>query len=135
MNGSDWVTARSACSIEATFQVLSEVIDSDVKAANALKRNGLEFKINTEPRGKLLVIRDQDYAGFHGFTAIVFDLSADKITVTERKGATPEARLMFSFVPSLNIDGECMYRIEGQEELLKLWQVSRKALEDLFFGS
>ena len=134
MGGFDWVSTRSKCSLEQSFVLLSEIVDSDVKAANALKRRDVEFKINSEPTKKLVVIRDQDLGGMHGFINVVFELRADKITVFIRKGGEFLPVPMFSFVPSLNEEGECLYRIEGEEAQLKLWQVSRKALEDLFFG-
>jgi len=40
--------------------------------------------------------------------------------------------VLFEAKASLGFEGRCRYEVEGQP--LELWQVSRKALEDLFFA-
>lgn len=79
------------------------------------------------------MVRNRDLAGPIESTGVKFELRANEIAVSNIKtgmmhGATPA----FSAVPRLNEDGEC--RLEVQGERLQFWQVSRKALEDLFFG-
>ena len=41
--------------------------------------------------------------------------------------------IMFAVTPTLNNDGECRYRINGEGEYLR-WQVAQKALEKFLFG-
>ena len=107
-------------------------MDSDVKTANALNRRGVKFKLNTEATGKIIVLRERDLGGFNESMAIVFELLPDKIAVTERRGPGFTEGALFCAAPGLNQEGECLLEIDGQP--LKLWQVSRKALENLFFG-
>lgn len=124
----NWVQSRANCSLDKTFRVLREMIDNDVKAANGLKRSGVTFELN-EPKGKLMVIRERDLTSIKETACIVFELRSDKITVTERSDGTPKE--LFSAVPCLNEEGECLLEVEGQA--LQLWQVRRRALENLFF--
>jgi hypothetical protein len=127
----NWVQARAGCSLPGTFHVLREMIDNDVKAANELKRAGFTFELNAQPSGKLLVIRHHDIGGMEDTSVIVFELLPDRITVSDR--GQMSTKLLFSAIPYLNEEGECLLTVGGQD--LKLWQVRRKALDDLFFGS
>jgi hypothetical protein len=70
--------------------------------------------------------------GFTETVVIVFELSASKITVIKTIPATLERTTLFSAVPYLTEEGECLLEVDGS--FLKLWQVSRKALDDLVFG-
>ena len=126
----NWVQARSECSVERVFQILAEVVDSDVKAANALNRRGVTFHVNRDARGKLIVARNRDLGGFSDVTIVVFELEPGRIVVT-RKTANIDDKTLFSAAPSLNEQGQCLLEVAGDQ--LQLWQVSRRALEDLFF--
>jgi hypothetical protein len=93
----------------------------------------VKFAINAEARNKILVVRNRDLAGPIESTGVMFELRAHDIAISEVKtgmiyGASP----LFSAVPRLNEEADCLLEVEGQT--LRLWQVSRKALEDLFFG-
>jgi hypothetical protein len=131
MGNFNWVHARAHCSLEGVFHILHEIVDSDVKDVNALKRQGVTFRLNTDATRKIIVARDRDLGGVIESTGIVFELFPDKITIAHKQGALIDKSL-FSAVPSLNEDGECLMEVNGKS--LKLWQVSRKALENLFFG-
>jgi hypothetical protein len=114
----DWVTARSECSLKGVFRVLAEVIKTDAqKASNAVGRT---FGV-TEQDTKIIVSCKED--GLN----VVFELVGGEIRV--RKGTD---RIMFSARPTLDDEGNCLLQIEDTR--LRLWQVSRRGLEDLFFA-
>jgi hypothetical protein len=129
----NWVKARSECSLVPVFAALREVVDSDVKEVNELNRPRLRFTLNPEAgsASKFVVIRQQDMSGFFQAFTVVFELKDDAIVVTARD-QTGNGKPLFSAKPSLKPDGQCMLDIDG--EPCFLWQVSRKALEALFFG-
>ena len=127
----DWVKARAACSLKGVFQLLSEVVDSDVKAANALDRKDIKFTLNRGITGKLIVVRERDLGGFGESAGIVFELLPSKITIA---GAGLGDKPLHTMTPYLNEEGECLLEVEGRPQPLRLWQVSRIALDDLFFG-
>lgn len=127
MSNFNWVVARSRCSLEGVFAILAEALDDDVKAVNALPGRAITFRLTVQPR-KLIVARDDS-------RNIVFELSSTEIVVrhglsTPFGSGTPKP--LFSARPHLGEDGECMLEVDGRP--LELWQVQRKALEDLFFG-
>jgi hypothetical protein len=128
MGAFNWVTARQSCSLAQVFKTLEEVLDSDVKAAQGLGILGVEFKIITDATNKIVVGRSQNCGGLVTGNAVVFELTPTEIRV---KDSRTEQHL-FSARPNLNIAGECLLEIDGQP--YQFWQVSRKALEDLFFG-
>jgi hypothetical protein len=129
--GLDWVKARSNCSLARIFQTLAEVVDSDVQSVNSLARERVSFHINTQATDKIIVTRDREKGVAHDIRTIVFQLTNFSITATA-KGPTGEATGMFSAVPNLDENGECLLVVSGDP--FRLWQVSRKALEELFFN-
>jgi hypothetical protein len=121
----DWVNERAKCSLKRVFATLYEVVESDVKAANGLRIPDVSFHATMQSR-KIIVSRqndDQDTIG-----NVVFELAANAIEV--REGADKH---LFSARPSLTEDGKC--KLEVDDKPFELWQVNRKALEDLFFGA
>jgi len=119
----DWVTARSVCSLNRVFQTLYEVIDSDVKTANGLRLQGVGFHASFQHK-KVVVTREENDDAVR---AVVFELTPVSIVVREGK-----SKELFSAKPRLSDTGECMLEVDGQ--LYQLWQISQKALEDLFFA-
>jgi len=115
----NWVKARSKCSVASVFALLAEVVDSDVKAANELPGNA-RFRFNKYDR-KLIVLPVTEFP-----VPIVFELAGAVINISKEETA------LFTARPSLMTDGKCRLEVDG--ETLELWQVSRKALEALFFG-
>lgn len=122
----DWVAARAKCSLGAVFAALAEVIDSDVKNANALPlRSGVSFMIERPVNRKVIVSR-QDGPDF--VAGVVFELTQQGIAV---RVADARQVVLFTAKPSMLADGRCLLEVDGQS--LELWQVSQKALESLFF--
>jgi hypothetical protein len=119
----DWVRARAKCSLQAVFALLRESVDSDIKTFNEVQPADNPVVLNSQ-RGKMIVAR----MGPTGIGEnIVFELERSHITV--RRGL--EA-VLFTAKPRLDDNGDCILDVNDQP--LQLWQVSRKALEDFFFG-
>jgi hypothetical protein len=125
----DWVKARAECSLPHLFGVLGEVVDSDVKAIQKIKPD-MKFTFSKPTATKVIVGKTWDAGGFSSAESIVFELVDAGIAV--KQGPT-EKRLLIAR-PTLDLDGECRLAIDGERDGLELWQVSRRALEALFFG-
>jgi len=125
----DWVSALATCSFDKQFDALLEVIEFDVNAANLLGTSGgrLSFYHDPAKAQKVIVSCDRVVA----FDKVIFELATGAIVVTSRDSAGKETK-RFSAKPTFNVQGECLLNVEGED--LRIWQVSRKALEDLFFG-
>jgi hypothetical protein len=131
----NWVKARAGCSLKALFQLLAEVVDSDVKSVNLLDRRDVQFSLNAETTHKLIVSRTRNLAGFPESCFVVFDLDLQSNEITAQyKTAMGQPRPLLKAKPDFTPEGECRVRIVGDPEPQKLWQLSRRALEDLFFG-
>ena len=128
----DWVTKRYECSLKSAFQRLREVVDSDVKAVTKLARPGVEFAFPKDlPTDKIMVYRGiRRSLGDPEQSHIAFELTADEIIV---RSGDPH-KILFSAKPRLNKEGDCLLCVSGEQELMQLWQVSQKALDDFFFG-
>ena len=125
----NWVKARSECSLERVFLVLSEVVASDVKARQGL-HDGAEYD-HTRRDHKIIVSRTRDFGGgIKEAEGVVFERIKGSITVAAVDPKGNEVPL-FAATPSLAPDGDCKLEVNGDS--LELWQVSRKALEPLFF--
>lgn len=59
-SGSDWVTARAACSIPAQFEFLCNAVRSDVNARNKLREHPNAGEFRFEPRGNSAVVTRAD---------------------------------------------------------------------------
>jgi len=127
----NWVQAQADCSLAHVFGVLAEIVDSDVKAANALRRPRVTFKCNPEATNKIMVSRARDMGGITEATGVVFELLADRINIIRKRGTVKDEEPWFFAVACLDEQGECSLEIDGKR--LKLWQVSRRALANLFF--
>jgi hypothetical protein len=101
-----------------------------VKAVNGLGRKGVLFHISSEASGKVIVTRDRDLGGVNDIKSVVLELAGHTITATAKTG-TGDGKQLFQADPNLNDEGECLLLVNGLS--LRLWQVSRHALEDLFF--
>jgi hypothetical protein len=127
----DWVNARFDCSLPCTFRLLADVVDSDVKAIQARVADAT-FTINRPTDSdKFIVSKTWNTAGFPSGESIAFELLRRGISVKDVR----TGKQLFFAVPELTEAGDCKLHIEGEPNLLELWQVSRKALEALFFGS
>jgi hypothetical protein len=124
----DWVKARAECSLEHLFMLLREVVDSDVKAMQARKADHRrDFSLGDPNQSKFVVSKAAE--GEQPFRGVIFERASQGIRVMSATRTGFEE--MFVAKPSLDVAGSCRLEVGGQP--LELWQVSRKALEDLFF--
>lgn len=132
----DWVTERARCSPQRLFVLLAEVIDSDVKAVRDRKpQPNVEFTYARVNDSKVIVAKQEDWGkGIVNTTAnVVFELTQTGIVVRRiTAGSAGSEKQLFEARPALGVAGTCRLEVNGQP--LELWQVSRKALEDLFFS-
>jgi|SRR5271157_3588337 len=125
----DWVSALSACSIALVFEKLRLQVKSDVETREAMrelpKSQHYAFKF---------ISNDREFsAAVHGHKihrAVIFSLSlpSQSIKVRDEKDT-----LLFDATTTINDEGECRLKVNGQER--ELWQVRKMALESLLFGA
>ena len=123
----NWVRARQECSLAFEFNLLRRGVEASTKERISLlpsecatgfslqKQDPYTFGVTRGPVGAL--------AGRS--TVVTFILENDHITIDG--GKQP-----LKITLTLNDEGECRYRINGDGEF-KRWQVIRRALEPLFF--
>ena len=118
----NWVKARAACSLEVLFRQLQVAVERDVDIANALNvGSGAKFAVSIHG-DRFVVTRQQED---EGVSAVKVVLGKTRLVVTT------DAGIKFEATPVLNVEGACKLVVNDSE--LDLWQVCRRALEDLFF--
>jgi hypothetical protein len=127
----NWVEARAKCTPEEAFRALSRMVTSDVDAANRIGLRNLRFECIELSSTLLNVVRHQNYGSHEQPNANVsFQLTLEGIQITEHDYAGGVTRDFTTF-PALSNEGTAVFRIGSRE--LHPWQLSREALEPLFF--
>lgn len=128
----NWVKARDRCCYREVFEALGQQVERDVAAANELRRSTLTFRL-TQQGNSFAAVRVRDLGGIQEAHSVSFELAAQQIEVSRRSPAGKQTPL-FAARPLLTEEGVCKIEIVGNAAPpLELWQVSRRALEDLFF--
>ena len=128
----DWVKALSRWSAAEAFEKLRLQVESDVETRKALQPsnyNTYTFKFVSNGEKFSVVLEGTNREGNNIFYAVSFSLESRRITVRARD---EKDTVMFSATTTLNGEGDCCLKVEGQER--ELWQVGKMALEDLFFN-
>lgn len=135
MEAFNWVNAIARCSMPTIFELLAEVVTSDVAAANSIGKKR-EFKMDRPTDDRIAVIGVGQFGDdLNAERGVLFVRGQSRIEVQTFYPRSPTRTPIFSCSPSLNREGECKLGIAGDaDEPLELWQVSRRALQDLFFG-
>ena len=122
-----WVEARSNCTTGLHFNFLAEQVESDVEDMNRLTKAGNTVWMFSRQNGKIIVQRSVD-----GFAdcSVVFTHSEANIAV-KRSDRNGNATALFQAIPNLLGDRRCTLEIDTAP--VEIWQVSRRALERLFF--
>ncbi len=133
--GFDWVTSRFGCSLERVFKELELAAKSDVDTIRGLERDAaketgssLTHSFEAVSSGRRFSITRND-RGSGVLKSVEFTLDPPVISVR----SDYEGGSSFSAAIRLNSDGRCLFVVDGAE--MELWQVRRKALENLFFGA
>ena len=121
----NWVEERSKCNTELLFNVLAEQVKLDVDSISALKTLNVGWGF-VRHNGQIIVTRSVD--GCHD-SSIVFTLSKEAIVVEEVD--TGNRTTLFQAIPYFLGDRTC--KLEINDVPVETWQVSRRALERLFF--
>lgn len=133
-NDFDWVTARNDCSVMASFSALRIAARKNVEYRNAQRSDFQEkatislFEAEDFGENGFCVRRHDDIGG-----RVCFEHEEERIKIERfsTKGTIVGSALTVTV--TLNDEGECRYRIDGEGEF-KTWQVLRRSLEHLFFG-
>jgi hypothetical protein len=123
----DWVQARAACTVGQIFVELRLAIDEDIKAANAARKPppGTEFAASPSSDGHVTAVYRSDNTG----KLVKFLRGDDEIRVeNELTNESFTARL------TLNDEGRCKLKIDGEDAQYEQWQIRKRALEGLFFS-
>ena len=131
----EWVPARAKCSAEQMFTLLGARIESDAVAMKEqLKNTNYQVGFKKVAADSFVVSKQYLESGFSfkGRNVLVkrtaTGIAVDALDIQKESSPRP----LFEASVSLGLDGICRYEFDGQP--LELWQVSKKALEDLFFG-
>jgi len=118
----DWVKAREACSTAEMFEKLKREVEKDVDERNKQLPAPADYAFKVVDKGdSLTVLREAQQAS----TSVVFSLDGRHIVVKQRD------RVLFSATVTLNDEGECRFKINGEEK--QSWHLRKLALEDIFF--
>ncbi|MYN67919.1 MAG: hypothetical protein F4X11_23325 [Acidobacteria bacterium] len=118
-----WVTARSKCTPEELFGKLRDRVKGDVQTAVRVTGRKIEFSPTSN---ELFHVARIKAGGNQTLAAVGFQLVGHQIVVIEQGGTSHAARaaLQHGSCRLTDDDGRCF----------ELWEFSRDALEDLFFG-
>ena len=119
----NWVKERAECSLGLVFAKLTAEIQDDVEKRNQAPQEArpVKFATGSISGNHIVVVKEGRFN-----KGVTFRLTQDCIEVLD-----DAERPMFEATLTLNDDGECRFKIGGQE--VESWQLRKKALEDLFF--
>ena len=117
----EWVRARAACTTAGVFERLRAVIRRDAASAKAV---GIRAEVSEESRERIVVTVEDELS-------VAVRASDAQIEVHTQ---FPYDKACHVFTPMLTHMGKIRLRDKSTGEVLKPWQVSRRALEDLLFA-
>jgi hypothetical protein len=128
----NWVKACHACSPEQVFIALREVVDSDIRDFTKIPhRSDEQIAMSSSTETKFVVVKKWNAGDVIDSATVVFERNA-KGTISATDGHSQA--VLFAGKPVLMPSGTCRLVIDGEDAAgLELWQVSRRALEGLFF--
>lgn len=117
----DWVTARSKCTLHTLFEQLKTGVERDTETRHAIPGEASGFRFVANGRTFFVAMNCDDVRH-----TVKFQLGRKTIAVTLDDEPLLEGEAMFCD------DGICRLSVDGVP--LELWQFRRRALERLFFG-
>lgn len=125
----DWVSARQECTAKRLFEELAHVVQQNTDTRTSVSTPYRKFEFRADGPDFFCVYRQSSNPV--SVDGVAFRLETGEISVygIEATGArTPYFRVR----PKLVHERDCMYEISGDYFLA--WEISKKALEGLFFG-
>ena len=128
----DWVKALHNCSPLIEFTLIKRAAEQNVKQRQQFLPSSIPIRF---------VFRDIDAAGFQvarepqpGAAGVISDVN---FTLVDQKsiyihGTVLGKKVSSTLTLTLNDDGECRFKVDGEGEFLR-WQVMRRFLEKLLF--
>lgn len=124
----NWVLGRAECNLSMTFESLHEIAKRDVEAFNGLYeryRQGRTFKVVDNTEGCLPKFQVEQEADIENPPCVLFTLSRTAIRVNG-------GGVQFFIRPQW--DGEkCRMHVNDEQDAHELWEISQRALSNLFF--
>jgi len=121
----DWVTARHNCSAMTMLERLRQQVKTDTRRYNELNRTERFVFDQSEDRDVYrFTVLDRQGRARRG---VQFDWDGEAIQIAASGIELRPMKVTFTVTD----DGECKFRIG--DDVLDQWQVSRRALESLFF--
>ena len=127
-----WIKERKECSLASVFEMLRQQVKEDVRIRHGMvsdmanvgmpNRYTHAFKF-IDSGNSFTVLLEGEQLNHR----VCFSRESDRIKVTDTNGEQ-----ILEAIPSLNLKGECIMRIEKQD--YPLWYMRLKTLEHLFFG-
>ena len=130
-NDLDWVKALGACSSAQVFEQLRQQVskDVDIRQSYCSPNSEHRFVFVSRTVGWFSALVETSFFGANNAVAAVhFKLKNTSIQVD---GTDFNQAPNFEATLTLNDEGECRAKINGQERTL--WQLRKMALETLFF--
>lgn len=128
----NWIEARAGCTTAAVFAPLVRAVRRDVERIDALdRRQGVirRFVFNATDRDCTV---ERTPGGHQPAEAgVAVSLAQDGSLLIESVRPNHQRTAMFKAVARLQDDGRCRLVVDGAP--VHVWQVSKRALEGLFF--
>ena len=129
MTPPNWVKARADCNLELSFQALREVAERDVSIANgidSITRNRFAFFLQNEEGSHIPTFCVDRREGNRPVDKVLFKMYPQEITVHNSQGAK-------FCVTAVWDERNCRCNLLIDDDSYEIWQISRKALEPIFF--
>jgi hypothetical protein len=126
----DWVNERFSCSLANVFEALRLQVQDDVGKWTKLHPTGNVRKISVVTHEDAFTVLSEPpptaFGGSRAIERVEFRRHEKTIQVSDKGG-----KKILEAALTLSDQGECRVKIDGQE--YELWQMRKKALEDLLF--
>ena len=131
MSEFDWVGARGRWTVDTAFRILKEIVQRDVGARN--KQLGRQAFSITDHGSSREISPDGDFTVVHPRGYIYFVKQKHCVSVEQFTGTRmePKTAVLMKMYPEADDSGDWFLR-DGAR--YRAWQVSRRALENVFFG-
>ena len=124
----DWVSARKNCNTREMFKRLFKVVRADCNIAQQTTKRNLKFSECSEEEFSVV---DHHASGMGINNGVAFILDRSKVQICD---PSPPNKVRFTLRAYLLDGGDCTFIIDDKTNPLHPWQVSRLALEDVFFS-